>query len=116
MDVEKFILAIKKRPFMYVEQIRIDYVFYLLKGYVGSNLSINETKGIDYAFHTRFYKWVLAWANKNTDKTFKASEAYYWHNILSEISDSDESAVILFFKLCELFFDEYHQGKLATDI
>ena len=48
MNVEKFILAIKNRPLMYVEQIRIDYIFYLLKGYVGSNLSIEEKKEIDY--------------------------------------------------------------------
>lgn len=116
MNVEKFILAIKNRPLMYVEQIRIDYIFYLLKGYVGSNLSIEEKKEIDYTFHSKFYQWVLAWTNKNTDKVFETSESYYWHKILSEVSDSEQSAVNLFFELCDTFFEEYHRERHDNNI
>ena len=116
MNVEKFILAIKNRPLMYVEQIRIDYIFYLLKGYVGSNLSIEEKKEIDYTFKQKFYQWVLAWANKNTDKVFETSESYYWHKILSEVSDSEQSAVNLFFELCDTFFEEYHRERHDNNI
>lgn len=104
MNVEEFILAIQERPLMYVESVRIDYIFYLLKGYVGSNLVYKDD--IDVAFHSRFYLWVLNWANENTDKKFEMDEGFYWHNILTEISFDEKEAVELFFKLSKEFFDK----------
>ena len=109
MNIEEFILCVEKKPLMYVEKVRIDYIYYLIKGYLGGCL--DKKQNIDVAFHSKFYQWVLKWINDNTQKNFDKRASFHWHNILTEISTDEKEAVELFFKLSKQFFEEYRKNE-----
>ena len=37
MSIKEFIKAVQNRPLMYVEEIKIEYIYYLVVGFLGSN-------------------------------------------------------------------------------
>lgn len=50
MNIKEFINAIRNRPMMYVEEMRLDYIYYLVIGYlrVKSFQQKNSAYGMDY--------------------------------------------------------------------
>lgn len=106
MSIEKFIKAIRNRPLMYVEKLEINYIYYLVIGFLGSNLMKGDIYKIDRIFHKHFVGWVIKWVQENVDSNY-VKKSFYWHHIFIAITDSEEDAVKLFFELSEKFFEEY---------
>lgn len=105
MDIEELIFTIEKRPLMYMEEVRIDYIFYILKGYLSGTLDNKKNS----TFHSNFYRWLVEWMNNNTEYCFKIQEGFYWHNIFTQVTSNNGEAVALFFQLCRSFFDECYE-------
>lgn len=106
MDIEELIYAIEKRPLMYMEEVHIDYIFYIVKGYLSGALADNSK---NITFHSKFYRWLVDWINKNTGYCFELQDGFYWNNILTQVTSSNQEAVELFFKLCRVFFNECYK-------
>lgn len=105
MNIKEFISAIQKRPKMYVEEVRLDYIYYLVIGYLGSNL-INESGcSIDRKFKAHFSNWVLEWVRKNVDESYER-KSFFWYQILNDVTSNENEATDLFFKLSNIFFQE----------
>ena len=47
MNIKEFICAIQNRPQMYVEETKLDYIYYLVIGFLGSNLMNKSVSNID---------------------------------------------------------------------
>lgn len=90
---------------MYVEKIKISYIYYLVIGFLGSNLIKQDNYRIDRLFKQYFTGWVLNWVKENIDSNYEKN-SFFWYRMLIEISDSEENAVELFFELSENFFEE----------
>lgn len=103
MDIEELIFAIEKRPLMYMEEVNIDYIFYIVKGYLCGNLTGNSK---NIMFHSKFYRWLVEWINTNTEYCYEIQSGFYWNNILTQVTSGNHEAVALFFRLCRSFFDE----------
>jgi hypothetical protein len=43
MSIEKFIRNIRNRPLMYVEKLDMHYIYYLIVGFLGSNLKEGDS-------------------------------------------------------------------------
>ena len=105
MNIKEFISAIQKRPKMYVEEVRVDYIYYLVSGFLGSNL-INESGcSIDRKFKAHFSNWVLEWVRKNVDESYDR-KSFFWYQILNDVTRNENEATDLFFKLSNIFFQE----------
>lgn len=105
MNIREFINAVRNRPQMYVEEVRIDYLFYLIFGFLGNNLMDNQYC-IDKKFSNLFYDWVLNWVKKNVDDKYECS-SLFWYHIFVEVTDTESEAVELFFVLCKDFFEQF---------
>ena len=110
MNIEEFIRAIQKRPLMYIEALRIEYIYHLLTGFHLSNVSNKNYNDVDRCFHSFFKKWILQWIRKNKNPDYDV-ESFYWHHFIKDITESEEEAVELFFQLSEQFFEEYHSKE-----
>ena len=106
MSIEKFIRNIRNRPLMYVEKLDMHYIYYLIVGFLGSNLKEGDSYKIDRIFHRHFIGWLIKWVKENVDSNYE-KKSFYWHHIFIEITDNEEDAVKLFFELSEKFFKEY---------
>lgn len=106
MNIKEFIISVRNRPQMYIEEIRLDYIYYLVIGFLGSNLINKDSCIIDQNFKSHFFKWVLKWVKKNVDKEYE-QKSFFWYHIFNEITSNEEEAVELFFNLCDEFFEEF---------
>lgn len=104
MDIKEFIAAIQNRPKMFVEEVRLDYLYYLIFGHLGSNL-MKEYSDIDKKFSAYFYNYVLEWVRKNVDENYERN-SFFWYHIIRDVTNTEEEAVDLFFKLSEKFFED----------
>lgn len=105
-NVEKMIGYIKARPKMYVEEVRLDYIYYLLKGFLGcSNMTLFADEK-DRAFKSDFYKWVVAKMKSAYNSDY--SDRYFtWHHIIQQkANEIGVDAVSLFYQLSDEFFSE----------
>ncbi|MBD5471844.1 MAG: hypothetical protein HDR20_02755 [Lachnospiraceae bacterium] len=105
MDIKEFINAVQNRPLMYVEEIRMDYIYYLVIGYLGSNLVNKRDYCADLEFKRCFDNWLLEWVRKNVDKNYEC-HGFIWYKILIDVTKSEKEAVELFFNLSTKFFLE----------
>lgn len=103
MDVKTFISSIQTTPRMYIEEIKIEYIYYLVNGFLGSNLINGRTYNSDQKFKTYFSGWVLNWITKNLDKNYER-KSFFWYHFLRDVTNSEGEAVELFFELCSIFF------------
>ena len=95
MNIKDFINAIQNRPKMYVEELRLDYIYYIIIGFLGSNL-MNKNY---------FPNWLLEWVRKNKNEYYE-KRSFYWYHILIDVTNSEEEAIMLFFELSDKFFEE----------
>ena len=110
MDIKTFISSIQNRPKMYVEEIRLDYIFYLIFGFLGSNMINGSIYNTDQKFKIYFSDWVLNWITNNIDKSYE-QKSFFWYHYLCDVTNSEEEAVELFFKLSSIFFE--HLDELS---
>lgn len=47
MDIKTFISCIQTTPRMYIEEIKLEYIYYLVIGFIGSNLINGRTYNSD---------------------------------------------------------------------
>lgn len=105
MNIKEFINAIGNRPKMYVEEMKLDYIYYLVIGYLGCTL-INKTDCIiEQKFKSHFPNWLLVWVKKNVDEKYER-QSFFWHHILRDVTNNESEAIELFFKLSNEFFQE----------
>lgn len=105
MDIKTFINSIQTTPRMYIEEIKIEYIYYLVVGFIGSNLINGRTYNSDQKFKEYFSGWLLNWVTKNLDKNYER-KSFFWYHILCDVTDSESEAVELFFELCSIFFEQ----------
>lgn len=106
INVKELISGIQKRPLMYVEEERLDYIFYLILGHVASNLMNGSNDKEDIKFNSFFERWLLGWVRRNVDKKYKLRDIWWWHHIIKDVTNSEKEATELFYRLCEEFFQE----------
>ena len=105
-NVEKLINRIRQRPGAFVYKIRLDYIYYLIKGYLfcsANNKPINE---IDEYFEKNFNKWV-AEKLKFHCKIEKADYKGFYKSIYRFTDNDEKKSVELFFKFSEEFFSVF---------
>ena len=105
INIEEFIESIEKRPLMYLDQKKIDYLYYYLVGYLYKENDCNDD--VDNWFRHHFENWTLIWVKNNIDIDYKR-HSFCWYQIYKDVTKNDDEAIELFFKLCKLFFKEYH--------
>ena len=106
VPIDEMISDIKKRPGMYVNEVRLDYIYHFLVGFLGGNVSIPEAQEIDIAFRRNFIPWVDDWIYKEKGIEFIRSQAPLWYQRISLCTNNEEEAVELFYKLSEEFFQD----------
>ncbi len=107
MHIQELIQNMKKRPLMYIKEVRLDYIEHFLLGFSYSVLKKDENE-IDKLFHGYFQKYVIKWIRDNIDADYQVDSLWY-HTSIRDITEGESQAVELFFKLCEEFFDEYNE-------
>ena len=105
MNIKEFINAVQDRPQMYVEEVKLDYIYYLLMGFLGSNMVNRSGSKIDQTFKIYFSNWVLEWVKKNVNENYER-RSFFWYHILTDITNSEREATELFFQLSNEFFQE----------
>ena len=105
MNVKEFINAIRNRPRMYVEDIKLDYIYYLIIGFLGSNLINKKGNNIDQIYKSFFCQWMLKWVKENVNENYER-KSFFWYNIIRDVTNSEDEAVQLFFELTDKFFEE----------
>lgn len=105
MNIKEFINAIRSRPQMYVEEVRLDYIYYLVIGYLGCTLMNKSDCMTDQKFKSHFPNWLLVWVKENVDENYE-SKSFFWYHILRDVTKNESEAIELFFKLCNKFFQE----------
>lgn len=104
LTIDKFIDAVSRRPLMYVYEKKVDYIYYLILGYLGGI----KRDDIDNTFSREFLNWTLEWLNTNIDAKYR-QRSFFWYHIFQDVTDSEEAATELFFKLSRDFFDDYYR-------
>lgn len=105
MYIRQLISSMRIRPKMYVEQERIEYIFYLILGYCAA-LSHCSTHDMDKMFCNWFNTWLIRWIEENVDSQYIA-QSVTWYTHIKKIANREEDEVPLFFELCTLFFEDY---------
>lgn len=104
-NVYNLIQNIKRRPLMFVEEERLDYIWYFTSGYAGHSSMIKENNIINEKYHTQFPHWLPKWIKKNKDNTYEV-HTYSVCEMIYEITSSEKEAVELYYELIEKFFEE----------
>ena len=108
MNIKELIYSIKKRPGMFVETEKIEYIYYLISGYCGTCKHFSENE-MEKEFRFLFGQWLIVWIRNNVDKDYIPSTGF-WYNDLNEIC-IDGNVTKLFYDLCDVFFDDYDNKK-----
>jgi len=108
INIEERIYNIRKRPKMYVHEVRLDYIYYLIAGSLGSNIGSRDVQNIDIAFKRDFNQWVEEWIYEKKEIDFRR-KVVVWHKIISSCANGDEEAVNLFYQISSEFFEVYHK-------
>jgi len=108
INIEEKISNIRKRPKMFVYEIRLDYIYYLIAGSLGSNMGSPDVQDIDIAFKHDFNQWVEEWIYEKKEIDFRR-KVVVWYKIISSCTNGDDEAVNLFYQICDEFFEAYHK-------
>ena len=103
MNLKELINLIQKRPGVFVEEERLDYVYYLVCGHLGCNLKNKMNYKEDLNFSSFFPRWLLIWVRDHVDKNYEVRNLV-WYHIIEDVTNTDNEALALFFKLCDEFF------------
>lgn len=92
---------------MFIDEIRIDYIFFLLFGYNGAIRTNYAGCSINDIFHLYFQDWVVKWIQKNVDEQYEKSNIF-WYHAFQDVTDSNSDAVDMFFSCAKDFFEAVH--------
>lgn len=106
-NIDVLISLVEKRPLMFIESKRIDYLYYLLIGYLAGKG--DQKTDIDRYFHSRFFHWSLQWVRNNINTNYDL-HGIYWYYIYKDNTKNEEEALNLFFRVCKIFFLEYYSN------
>ncbi|MCH5267595.1 MAG: hypothetical protein J1E62_04540 [Lachnospiraceae bacterium] len=106
MNIETLIEAMKKRPKMFVEEEKIEYIFYFLFGYCSSNLDDD----LDKYFCMWFGKWLIRWIKEHIDEQYVPKTAL-WHHDIKMIAGDKQDEAKFFYDLCDEFFEDYRKRR-----
>lgn len=107
MQIEDIIKAIQKRPKMFVDEEKIEYIYHFILGACFTNVCGED---INRKFSCWFWKWLEIWIRENINPHY-FSETASWCDEIKMIANEDEEAVRLFYELSQKFFDDYHNKK-----
>jgi hypothetical protein len=108
MNIEELISAIRRRPGMFVQEKRLDYIKYFIAGFHCHGSVLKTAATIDYHFSEEFHVWVRGWLKDNVGIEF--DEERGWYEYITSSTENNEEAFDLFFKLADEFFIEFHQS------
>ena len=57
----------------------------------------------DLNFSSFFPRWLLIWVRDHVDKNYELRNLV-WYHIIEDVTNTDNEALALFFKLCDEFF------------
>lgn len=106
MQIEQLIDSIQKRPGMFVEGKRVDYIYYLLSGYCGANNKLLHEDDMNQSFSCWFGKWLWQWIEENVDAEY-TPRTMLWYDDIKWLAKDGQEEFTLFFDLCKLFFEDY---------
>ncbi|MFG6368264.1 MAG: hypothetical protein K1W16_07515 [Lachnospiraceae bacterium] len=102
----------KKKPQAVLNEVRIDYLEYVIDGFKGCNKINGFDDDIAVQFHYYFSDWLINWIQSNRDKKYE-KQHFFWYHTFRDLTNDEEEAVTLFFTLCDKFFEEYENEKLS---
>ena len=116
MNIKEYLSAVQNRPRMYLEEERLDYLYHLILGYVGSNLANEKNYKEDLKFVSYFSRWLLAWVRSHMNQNYEP-KTMIWYHAIKDVTSSENEAIELFFKLCDEFFqlDEETLKKIIDE-
>lgn len=103
MGIEETIALMQKNPKMFVQEERIDYIFYFLDG----GCAVMQSDDIERHFTCWFGKWLIKWIEENFDKLY-TPKTVFWYEDIKFIAKDEQNDLKVFFDLCKLFFADYH--------
>lgn len=106
MQIEQLIDSIQRRPGMYIEEKRIDYIYYLISGYCGANYKLLNEDDMNSRFSSWFGKWLLQWIEENIDTEYTPNTVI-WYYYIKWLAKDEQQEFTLFFDLCKMFFEDY---------
>lgn len=83
MNIEELINAIRRRPGMFVQDKRLDYMRYFITGFYCHGAVSKTAEIIDYHFNEKFHVWVREWIKGNLGIEFVEERGWYEYIILS---------------------------------
>lgn len=108
MNIEELISAIRRRPGMFVQDKRLDYIKYFITGFHCHGSLSKTTEAIDHHFSEEFHVWVREWIKNNQGIEF--DEERGWYEYITSSTKNNEESYNLFFKLADVFFNEFHHS------
>ena len=105
MQITELLYSMRRRPNMFIREVRIDYIYHLILGYCGANSKLPEDD-INRKFNFWFGKWLIKWIETNVDAKYRPESAYWYDNII-RITPNGQDEVDFFFDLCDEFFEDY---------
>jgi len=109
MNIETLLHSINKRPGMFVQDRRLDYIRYFIAGFYCHASVSGTTESIDRYFNDNFHGWVREWLGNNLNIEFDEERGWYEYITLSTPNNDD--SFNLFFKLVNEFFKEFHEAN-----
>ena len=110
MKIMNLINVMRRRPGMFVKEERIDYIFYFIFGYCGG-CHENAEDDMDKCFCARFGEWLRLWIIDNFDSEYTQKTFWWYEDIEAMAAQTGQNEAILFYELCDLFFDDYINKK-----
>ena len=112
MEIYELLMAIKRRPLMYVREEKIEFIYYLLAGYCFAMYEHNtETNdNIDCKFVAWFGIWMEKWIKKNK-LSDEISIPACWYEYIKKIAKNEKDECKVFYELVDIFFEDYNKKR-----
>lgn len=111
MFINRLLDMMKQEPLVFVNEEKLSYIYQFIAGFcyggAKNNLPDND---MDCEFGCWFWKWLLQWIEENVDAKY-TPESCHWDDDIKAIAGGEENEVSMFYKLCELFFEDYENKR-----
>ena len=108
--IKNLIVSLQLRPKMFLKEEKLDYVYYLLTGYITHLFESMECQHFierNENFQRDFLSWVMDWALIKFNKNYaEGNEFLFWYQIIEQNTNSNEEAMKTFYELSRQFFLE----------
>ncbi|WP_020224855.1 hypothetical protein [Holdemania massiliensis] len=104
MNIKELIQLVKRRPGMFIGDLKLEYLYHFINGFLFNNISTSRADEIDEAFKREFHQWVREWIKENKNIEFDEDRNYLYY--IQEVCKSQEQCFTMFFELAEEYFKE----------